>query len=469
MAIEILPGVIDFKHPKSQSLKPTMRVIVLMSFIILGCCQTTDLDIQLLSSSNKFSNQFYTEVAEAQPSDDLIMSGMSAHFALALLSLGAGGKTLDEINTALHLPNSDFTKSAFKSAMNRLNNIQGVTLNIANKLYVKKNLVLNEDFRSSAVDSFSSDIENIEFALSEEAAAIINTWVEEKTNSKIKNIISQDLLNESTRLILINAIYFKGTWELKFDAAKTIKSEFSLSSSKAFEVDMMNKVDSFKYADLPQWDAQALEMQYEKRNVSMVIILPNQIDGLANLEKNVMNSNLKQTVFDELLPNELSVSIPKFKIETTMKLNPILQKLGMTSMFSPKSANLLGLLKSDEQIYVTFVIQKAFIEVNEEGAEAAAVTAIGGSGITSVIDVEEPKRFNADHPFLYFIKTSTGDILFMGRFGVSTENRIIIDKKPMEVVTPKPINVIYPTPKPRPRKTRTPNPRATRKYTKRFL
>ncbi|XP_077284344.1 alaserpin-like isoform X8 [Arctopsyche grandis] len=366
----------------------------------------------LTTSINQFSTQFYKETAALKPGENLIMSPLSAEIVLALLSLGAGGNTLTELNTALYLPNSEFTKSAFKPAIAKLNSVEGVTLNIANKVFVKDGemFALAPEFKKNAIDIFSSDIQNVDFSASKQAAATINTWVEKKTNDKIKDLISADSLDGMTRLVLVNAIYFKGNWEKKFKKDVTRKQDFFLNSNDKVQVDMMYQSSKFPYADLPEWNAQALEMKYEKSDMSMIIILPNEVEGLKSLEEKLATANLKQDVFDKLHTVEVQVSLPKFKIETEINLTKVLPKLGMKLIFDQANANLKGLLQNDEQLYVSEAIQKAFIEVNEEGAEAAAATGM----MLMCRGMPMSKNFCGDRPFYYAI-VAAHKPLFVGK------------------------------------------------------
>ncbi|XP_077286455.1 alaserpin-like [Arctopsyche grandis] len=382
-----------------------IKVIILMLFAITNG-QNQDL---LLNAINQFSTRLYKEISVLDPKDNVICSPLSAHIALGFLSVGARGETQKELNSALYLPVSG--AEAFKSTIAGLQDVKGITLNIANKIYIPDGpgYSLAPEFQKKAVDIFRSEVQNINFGESAKAASTINQWVESKTNNKIKDLIDPSLLGAGTSMVLVNAIYFKGTWQTKFDATLTKQKDFNLNSNQIVKVNMMSHKSDYAYADIPTLDARALEMPYLGKDASMVIILPNEIDGLSKLEEKIATTNLKEVVFDEITtPRPITLSLPKFKIETKMDLDVVLPKLGINLIFDGGKSDLSGILSGNQRIVVSKVIQKAFIEVNEEGTEAAAATAIVTKGLS---------EFNCDRPFLFAIKKNTGEILFMGRYG----------------------------------------------------
>lgn len=376
-----------------------------------------DLAAQLRTSVNSFSRDFYNVVAQDNAQKSVVMSPLSAEIALALLSLGSGGDSLKELNTALYLPNQEFTKNSFKGAMETLNSLtkEGVTLSIANKLYVKDGPAykLKEAYKADAIQVFKSDIQNLNFNENVKSAATINKWVEEKTHDKIKDLVSADSINGDTRLVLVNAIYFKGDWEKKFSPEATFKQDFFTSKTKSVQVDMMHKTAKFRYGELSDWNAKVLELPYKGGDLSMVIILPNEIEGLPDLEKKLADKNVNsvQKIESVLHEVEVEVSLPKFRIETTMDLKKYLPKMGIKSIFTG-SADLSGLLENNEPLFVSEAIQKAFIEVNEEGAEAAAATVFNVLQRSGRI---VRHRFKADRSFMFGI-LSNKQMIFAGKY-----------------------------------------------------
>lgn len=212
----------------------------------------------------------------------------------------------------------------------RLQGNEEYELNSANKIYVKKNFEINKDFKNTAINSFKSDIENIDFEQKSEAASVMNDWVEEKTRNKIKDLISKDDLNEDTRAVLINALYFHGKWATEFNVKDTEKRSFHVTSQKETKVDMMELTSSFKYYESADLNATFLEMPYKGEDVTMTFVLPNDIEGLSALESKIADA-LKQP---EYRSHRVHVQIPKFKVESKIQFKDILQKVRYFCFFT---------------------------------------------------------------------------------------------------------------------------------------
>lgn len=200
------------------------------------------------------------------------------------------------------------------------------TLSIANQLYVKNGYQINKNFEEVAVKKFLSGIDSLDFEKNVESAQTINRFVEEKTKEKIKDLIKPDMLNADTRLVLINAIYFKGNWEYQFDKDRTNEGDFYVGESETVKVDFMHIKKKFNYAVLDKLDATALEMKYANSNFSFVIVLPNSRTGLSKLESELKNYDLAQ-ITNKMHNTEVEVTIPKFKIEFEINLNEVLKKV----------------------------------------------------------------------------------------------------------------------------------------------
>ncbi|XP_077289762.1 serine protease inhibitor 3/4-like [Arctopsyche grandis] len=361
---------------------------------------------------NRFSLEFYKEAVNKNANKNLIMSPLSAEVLLGLLSVGARGDTQKEINDALRMPDSKIIKSTFQSTMEKLKNIQGVVLNVANKVYVKKgkSYKLATSFKSIAVNQFYSDVENINFSKTEAAASIINEWVESKTNNKIKDFVSPKTLDPDTRVMLVNAIYFQGNWENPFNKLLVRKSKFNKNKIDKIDIDMMHNNEDFPYADLPEWDSQILSLPYKNNDTYLTIILPRKVDGLEALEEKIYSANIVD-VLNKMRKTEVNVGIPKFKIESTIDLKNVLPELGIKLIFNRQKADLQHLLKNHEQIFISDATQKAFIEVNEHGTEAGVVTYLKAVPMSLI----ESHIFTADHPFFYMLMNKD-DIIFCGRY-----------------------------------------------------
>ncbi|KAK9878437.1 hypothetical protein WA026_022077 [Henosepilachna vigintioctopunctata] len=375
-----------------------------------------DVSRKFLEGNLKLSASLYQKLS-AINSDNLVLSPVSVQLVLALIQLGARGKTAAELQEALHLPNSpDKLKESFKVLSSKLKSNQDYCLNAANKIYLKNKYVIDPDFFKLSREIFDAGLENLDFEEKVHAANVINKWVESKTNEKIKNLIDPEIFDECTRMVLVNALYFEGTWALPFEAQSTYKRYFFKSDNEEILVDTMHQVGYLNYKHDMELDARMLELPYKGNDITFTIVLPNQIKGLRAIE-----SKLEQV----LQPQQYSyqrvrLSMPKFKMQSSFKLIPPLKQLGVEDAFNPEESDFSGLLVNDERLMITDVIQKVFINVTESGTEAAAATAVVASyAVTSVGYEPQPIEVRVDHPFLYIIKF--GNLpLFVGRLEIPT-------------------------------------------------
>lgn len=197
---------------------------------------------------------------------------------------------------------------------------------IANKVYVMENYSIKRTFQNIATNSFKSEAQSLNFAANQQAASTINGWVEDHTNNKIKDLISADSLNSDTRMVLVNAIYFKGFWQHQFDKQQTFKAPFFLNEKDSVDVDFMRIKKHFNYGVFDELDATALELPYKDSDITMMIILPNKRGGLAALENKLGTINFSD-MSNKMYSQEVNVEIPKFKIEFDIKLNEPLKKV----------------------------------------------------------------------------------------------------------------------------------------------
>ncbi|XP_063832687.1 antichymotrypsin-2-like isoform X4 [Ostrinia nubilalis] len=356
---------------------------------------------QLASSIAQFSAKFCNELDKNK---SVVSSPLSAEILLALLTLGTTEPAHDELLTALGIPDDASIRSGFSVVSDKLKSIKGVTLNVANKVYVMEGAYdLHSELKQDAIKVFDAGFEKVNFEESAAAASLINKWVEDKTNNRIKDLISEDDLNRYTRLVLVNAIYFKGTWSKKFDPMHTMDKPFHVNATTTIQVPMMYKEDNFRYGESEALNAQLLEMSYVGGEASMLIVLPREVEGLDGVLKKLAGGfDLLGEVERKMFSTKVQVTMPKFKIETEIDLNTLLFKLGIKSIFNSKGpSGLTKVLNCDEPLYVSKAVQKAFIEVNEEGAEAAAATAMSIAMFCAII--EPVTEFVADRPFLVTI------------------------------------------------------------------
>jgi len=303
-------------------------------------------------------------------------------------------------------------------------------LDIASKLFIKEGFNLLPAFIEIIKTNYTDAFAQINFANSKAASDIINNWVAKNTKDKIKKIINPDDLNELTKMVIASAIYFKGTWEKQFKTTSTTISTFHVTKEKKIDVHMMRQTESFNYMENDM--LQILELPYLGDTLSMVIVLPKEIDGLKNIEPMLTTENIK-TWLSQLKKEKIKVDLPRFKMEKGYKLKPYLSKLGMSLAFS-NQADFSG-IDGTKNLTISKVLHKAFIETDEAGTEAAAATAVIVR-LKSMMPMPTP-TFVADHPFIIFIKDKQNDlILFMGRV---TEPTKATKEEPAKQPTVQPI------------------------------
>jgi serpin B len=285
---------------------------------------------------------------------------------------------------------------------------RGYQLSVANALWGQKGYGFLPGFLKLTKDNYGAGLQEIDFSgATEESRQRINKWVEEKTKEKIKDLIKKGMLTAETKLVLTNAIHFKGDWASQFKKDQTREEAFKVSAENSSKVPMMHQKGLFGYFEAR--DFQMLEMPYEGKELSMVVLLPKKVDGLAALEKELTLDTLTGWI-GKLHRTEVIVSFPKFQTTAEFVLNDALLNLGMKKAFST-AADFSG-MNGESDLFISKVIHKAFVDVNEQGTEAAAATAV----ILDPSAIKDDPVFRADHPFLFLIRdTRSGSILFLGR------------------------------------------------------
>jgi serpin B len=357
-----------------------------------------------------FGLELYSKLREKD--GNLICSPYSASAALAMTSAGARGETAAEMARVLHLPGDrDQAHPAFGALSRELAAADGAgsRLAIANSLWGQQGVPWARDFLDLAKSSYGAGLREVDFEHDPETARkTINEWVERQTQDKIKELFAPRTLTSDTRLALVNAVYFKGDWASKFPARMTLEGDFRTAGGPV-KAPMMNQTGKFRlYEDS---NVQALELPYRGDRLSMVVVLPRQADGLAGVEQGLTPGQLDGWLGGLKAVPLVRVALPKFKITSSFDLIPPLEALGMEAPFGPR-ADFSG-MASSEKLFISVVVQKAFVEVNEEGTEAAAAT---GVALSRSASGPRPVVFNADHPFLFLIRDNqTGTVLFLGR------------------------------------------------------
>ncbi len=345
---------------------------------------------------------------------NLFFSPYSISTALAMTYAGARGETADEMAKALHFTvAADRLHPAFASLLaetNRAGKKPGYQVSIANALWGQKNFGFLPDFLNLTRSRYGAGLQEVDFIDdTEKARQTINAWVEDKTQQKIKDLLPPGIVNVDTRLVLTNAIYFKGYWALQFKKANTRKEPFKTAAGKSVQAPLMHQKDRFGY--FKGSDFQALQMPYQGKDLSMVVLLPDRVDGLAEFEKKLTGPNLAKWLAG-LATKEVQVALPKFKMTREFNLNDALTALGMRQAFIAGAADFTGMSGSGRKLFIQAVMHKAFVDVNEEGTEAAAATGV----VIGLTSVQITPVFRADHPFVFLIRDNrSGSVLFMGR------------------------------------------------------
>ncbi|XP_034485107.1 alaserpin-like [Drosophila innubila] len=363
-----------------------------------------------------FSRNFYHQLVNFNPNRNIICSPLSIQTCAGMLRMGAvdGSETAIELDGGLNF-SSNYAKEIANGFSNVLTTyVECSVLTMANKLYLMKDYKVRKRFNEILTQKFHSEAENIDFSIGSEAANTINGWVESRTNKLISNIVSSDALSGNTRLVLVNAIHFKGEWTVKFEESETRSEDFFLGNEKILKVSMMNAANKYYFADLPEMDAKALRLAYQDTDLFMLIILPNLNAGLKQLEKKLQTTSLED-ITSQLTLHKVFVKLPKFKAEFEQELTPVFKEMGIKLIFNGQ-AEFGNMLDSNERLDVSKILHKAFIEVNEEGTEVAAATAMVVAVRSMPPPELEPKHFYADHPFYFTIYHANHGCLFVGNF-----------------------------------------------------
>ncbi len=367
---------------------------------------------ELTAGNTGFATDLYAQLKDAP--GNLFFSPYSLSTALGMTYGGAREETARQMTRVLHFTLEQNVHSAFAELGSGLADVQkdgSVELALANSLWPQAGYPFLPEYLDLVKKNYGVSITACDYINNAPAARnTINDWVEGQTRQKIKDLIPAGVLTPLTRLVLANAIYFKGNWAVQFNAKTTARAPFHVSQDKTTEVPMMSQRNQFGYAEFD--DLQALALPYKGDALSMVVLLPKQPDGLAGLQAGLSPANLEKWT-RALAPREVQVFLPRFKMTGEFKLNDKLKALGMTDAFDDAKADFSGMDGMKHHLYISAVLHKAFVEVNETGTEAAAATAVimALRGPPS-----RPLVFRADHPFLFLIRDNkTGSVLFLGR------------------------------------------------------
>ncbi|MGF1937255.1 MAG: serpin family protein [Nostoc sp. ChiQUE02] len=372
--------------------------------------KTVNTDTRIVESSNKFGFKLFSEVLKDDKGEkNVFISPSSVAIALAMTYNGASGSTQQAMAKTLELQGMNLPEinSSYAAALKQLldNSDAKVQLNIANSLWANQDVSFAPDFLKKTQDFYQAKVSNLNFK-DAAASSIINNWVKENTKGKIAKIV--ETIEPNQVLFLINAIYFKGNWSNKFDKSQTAQYPFYITSGRRKQHPMMSQKGDYRYYESEQF--QAVSLPYGKDGkVSFYIFLPKQNSNLKAFYQNLNVENWEKWM-TQFKKQEGFIRLPRFKTEYDITLNDALKTLGMGEAFSNK-ANFSGMGKN---FAISQVKHKTFVEVNEEGTEAAAATSVGIVA-TSLRDEPEPFRMIVDRPFFCAIRDNqTGSLLFMG-------------------------------------------------------
>jgi serpin B len=388
-------------------------VVVVKDYYDRNTSGSTDVTsvTELVESSNGFAFEMYGELIDGD--ENVFFSPYSITTALGMAYEGARGQTAEEMAAVLGLPTDNQSRlDLMYSYQGHFNLDSGsYDLSTANAYWLRQGADMLEAYRTAIESYYLAHGEELDFVSDPEGSReTINTWVEEQTNGRIEDLIPQGAIDPLTYLVLTNAIYFKSDWKYQFDPEATFETVFDKSGGENVMVDMMKMDDEdigLNYTEND--DCQMLKLPYKDDELAMYVLLPKEND-IVTFESKVENEYLNN-LKDDLRPEYVRVYLPKFKFEQKYGLNDILASMGMPTAFTD-DADFSGITES-VALAITDVIHQSFVEVNEEGTEAAAATAV----IVGELSISpQPPVFNADHPFIFFIEhEETGQILFMGK------------------------------------------------------
>ncbi|XP_044513842.1 serpin B4-like [Gracilinanus agilis] len=389
-----------------------------------------------LSAANiKFCFDIFKELKKNEKGN-VFYSPLSISAAMGMLLLGLGGNTASQVKKVLHYdevakmkrpsvkespstsPGAACDKhgefhSQFHALLEEINEPNDdYSLAIANSLFGNPKFPFLQSYLDCVENLYQASPESMDFSQApEESREKINSWVEDRTNGKIKELFPPGTIDASTILVLVNAIYFKGKWAMEFKRESTKKELFMTNKDTSKSVQMMKQKDFFNIGYIQECQGKIIELPYTNNHLSMFVLLPTETDGLEKLEEELTSEKLMEWINPEnMTKKEVFLSFPRFKLEQTYSLGSTLEAMGMRDIFDAQSADFSG-MTTHKGLSVSKILHKSFVEVNEEGTEAAAAT-----GIAVGLSASLAEEFNCNQPFLFFIRDNRSEnILFYGR------------------------------------------------------
>ncbi|CAH0407677.1 unnamed protein product [Chilo suppressalis] len=357
--------------------------------------------LELLQYGNAiFTAKFLYEAYKTSFKKSLIMSPLSVFVPMGELALYSEGETYVQLMKALNLRTKNDIRCVFPTLTNNLKSDKDVILTMAARIFSTDDYPLSQNFLDDTKNVFGAEAESLDFNNAQNAADRINAWVADNTNNRIKNIASPQMFDEYTRLVLANAIFFLGNWVRQFNPNNTENRPFYTANNKSEEIPTMYQESNFKYREDGDLDCKVLEMPYKGGDFSFVVFLPNAVDGLYALIEKLLEPKAFYSAYNATSYRKVNVYLPKIKVESEYNLGDIMQKIGITDIFDGRKSNLTGILQKYEPLNVSTAVQKAFVEVDETGTEAAAANIF----IVGTTSAEYPvNNFDANHGFVFYI------------------------------------------------------------------
>lgn len=403
----------------SETLKKVGILMICMLLLTPGCSKSEEKQevkpvvsqeqTDLIAAENDFTFSMLTRLYDQDTYTNTSISGTSAFIALCMLTNGAKSPCYEEMMTAIGLEGKDIKE------INQLNSKfihkqygEDISIVNSNSVWVGKDAMLVDDFTNTMKTQYLATAEKIDFS-DEKSPLTINGWVEKSTNGKIKDLVSYDEIKDAL-MMLINALYLKAPWTNTFNPKFTSEQDFITLPGKTKKVQMMSKTGFYKYHKGDGFDIARLPYG-QKEELAMYIVLPEALDGLISLSKFFDRKNFELEL-TKMKDAELALQIPKTKVEYEADLVPTLKSMGMSAVFDPTISDLSGMVANPQNAFVSLIKHKTYINIDEAGTEAAAVTAVEMVG-SAAPGEKEPKEFKADHPFMMIIRDeSTGEVVF---------------------------------------------------------
>jgi serine protease inhibitor len=391
-------------------MKTFSAIAILLLALVALAEEPEKIPNELVEGNNTFALELYSKLSAGK--ENLFFSPYSISAALAMTYAGARGETGKQMAKTLHFVSKNLHTDF--AELNKMFNADGKSyeLNMANALWTQTGYQIRKEFLDITKEKYGAGFFEVDFQKeAEKVASLINIWVSESTKDKIKSIVIENTFNKDTRFVLTNAIYFKAAWDSKFYEENTKNMPFQLLSGEKVQVPMMNQTIESAYGE--NIDYQILLLPYKDYEIFMTIILPKKPDGIKNIEKSINYQKIKKAL-DSLECREVILTFPKFEIESTFELSSPLGDIGIKDAFNINKADFSG-ITGNRDLFISRIMHKTYIKVDEKGTEAAAATVIEKTK-GKEIDERKPVVFKADHPFMFIITDTTSDsILFIGR------------------------------------------------------